>query len=357
LGAAGAFAFAALSAFVFADITGCSIDNRMVTVVDSGARTFEECTLGGEDLGAWSCVQSHTLQHLHGVWGTGSDDAWAVGAAGAIIHWNGAVWSAVTSTTTQDLRAVWGSSRSDVWAVGSGRTILHWNGSAWSASPTSMAGTFNSVWGSSSRTVYAVGDAGWLATWNATAWEVGKPVSYANTRNLNAVWGAAPDDVWIVGQFCLDLDTDPSCGGATFLHWNGANWSAPDSIGVPVLYAAWGSGSSDVWAAGDDTRVGRALIVHSSGSAWTDVSPANPASGGAHAIWGSGPNDIWTVGFGPAIIGPGGETTLTGTIMHFDGAAWTPAVMNSSLQLNGVWGSSPNDVWAVADGGMILHHR
>jgi hypothetical protein len=350
-------ALAMALALVLAQAASCSIDDRKVTTADSGMRTFEACTLGGESLGPWTCVQSNTLQHLHGVWGAGPDEAWAVGAEGTIVHWNGSVWSAVASSTNQDLRAVWGSGPGDVWAVGAGPTIVHWNGSAWSAFPISMGATLNSVWGSSSDAVYAVGDAGWLASWNGTSWEVGKPVSFANTRNLYSVWGAAPNDVWIVGQFCADLETDPGCGGATLLHWNGVSWSAPPSDPVPPLYGAWGSGSGDVWAVGDDVRVGRALILHSAGSTWAEVSPAEPAFGGAHAVWGSGPNDVWVVGFGPAVVGAGGETTFTGTILHFDGATWTTIVKNSAVQLNGIWGSGPHDVWAVADGGMILHHR
>ena len=74
--------------------------------------------------------------NLGGAWGSGSNDVWAVGGAGSIVHWDGTTWSVVESGTTRDLNGVWGTGPSDVWAVGSGG-ILHWNGSVWS--PGSVA--------------------------------------------------------------------------------------------------------------------------------------------------------------------------------------------------------------------------
>jgi hypothetical protein len=43
-----------------------------------------------------------------------------------------------------------------------------------------------------------------------------------------------------------------------------------------------------------------------------------------------------------------------GTILHYDGAAWTE-VQTLEQQLNGVWGSSPADVFAVGEDGTIMH--
>ena len=61
------------------------------------------------------------------------------------------------------------------------------------------------------------------------------------------------------------------------------------------------------------------------------------------AAWGSGPSDVWAVGEG-------------GTILHWNGSAWADASSgNSSLYFRGVWGSGRNDVWAVGDKGAVLH--
>jgi len=63
------------------------------------------------------------------------------------------------------------------------------------------------------------------------------------------------------------------------------------------------------------------------------------------AVWGSGPNDVFAVG-------------ENGVILHYDG--WTWSVMNGAtllIDLLGVWGSGPNDVYAVGESGTILHYN
>jgi len=44
-----------------------------------------------------------------------------------------------------------------------------------------------------------------------------------------------------------------------------------------------------------------------------------------------------------------------GTLLHFDGEAWTAADTPTTRTLRAVWGPSPNDVWAVGDSGNLLH--
>jgi hypothetical protein len=61
---------------------------------------------------------------LYGVWGSATDDIFAVGASGMILHFDGTGWSVEPSGTNADLRAVWGDS-GEVFAVGAGGTILH----------------------------------------------------------------------------------------------------------------------------------------------------------------------------------------------------------------------------------------
>ena len=49
---------------------------------------------------------------------------WAVGAAGAALHWDGAAWNSVESGSQKTLTGVWGSSANDVTVVGEAGTIL-----------------------------------------------------------------------------------------------------------------------------------------------------------------------------------------------------------------------------------------
>jgi hypothetical protein len=59
-----------------------------------------------------------------------------------------------------------------------------------------------------------------------------------------------------------------------------------------------------------------------------------------YGAWGSGPSDIWAVGDG-------------GATQHWNGSAWTSVASGTTRSLRGVWGSGPDDVWAVGYGGTI----
>ena len=68
-----------------------------------------------------------------------------------------------------------------------------------------------------------------------------------------------------------------------------------------------------------------------------------------YGVWGSGPDDVFAVGTG-------------GLILHSanDGQTWTAQASGTSAYLIGVWGSGPDDVFAVgkfpgSDNGVILH--
>jgi hypothetical protein len=65
-------------------------------------------------------------------------------------------------------------------------------------------------------------------------------------------------------------------------------------------------------------------------------------------VWGSGGNDVFAVGY----AGPG----QPGTILHYDGTAWSAMNSGSTASLHGVWGSASTDVFAVGEGGTILHY-
>lgn len=59
-------------------------------------------------------------------------------------------------------------------------------------------------------------------------------------------------------------------------------------------------------------------------------------------LWGSGADDIWAVGDG-------------GTILHYDGMVWSAVSSGTTESLYGVWGNGRYDLWAVGDSGTILH--
>ena len=112
------------------------------------------------------------------------------------------------------------------------------------------------------------------------------------TQTLNAVWGSGPDDVFAVGV------------GGTIQHSNdnGAAWDSLQSPSNPTttatLNAVWGSGS-DVFAVGTD-----GTIQHSSndGASWQTQTSGVANITNFNAVWGSGPDDVFAVGNQAVII-------------------------------------------------------
>jgi hypothetical protein len=104
-------------------------------------------------------VQYRPVIELRAVWGSASNDVFAVGD-GAIFHYDGSSWSKM-DTETYNLRGIWGSSSSDVFAVGSTigdekrDVILHYDGDQWTPINTGTNSFYpTSIWGSSSTDVF-----------------------------------------------------------------------------------------------------------------------------------------------------------------------------------------------------------
>jgi hypothetical protein len=305
--------------------------------------TPDVCADAGDTLGTWSCVPSNTTQNLNRVWSSGPEDAWAVGDAGTVLHWNGSAWSPVSSGTSQSLHGVWGSGASDVWIVGDQSTTLHWNGSAWS--DVGLPVTLRAVWGSSAEDVWAVGDERTILHFDGSGWSTavlptprivaaGKSGDMTTSQHLLGVWGSSASDVWVVGSpSCVSRGAwqSPRCADDNLMHFDGSEWSlASSGEGVDTVRDVWGSSPGDFWVSGGS---------HFDGSTWVVASQAVSIG----AVWGSGPNEVWALdGY---------------DILHFNGTDWSPVTNRPRFALYAIGGSAPADVWAVGFAGEILHHR
>jgi hypothetical protein len=91
---------------------------------------------------------------LNAVWASSSNNIFAVGDAGLIVHNDGVsgTWTQQISGTTDNLYAIWGSSANDIYVVGANDSaqvpiILHYNGTAWSEQASGKnQGKFVTVW-------------------------------------------------------------------------------------------------------------------------------------------------------------------------------------------------------------------
>jgi hypothetical protein len=133
------------------------------------------------------------------------------------------------------------------------------------------------------------------------------------TRHLT---GAAYD-LWWVQSFGPD-SAFVGGAGATVMEWDGSTWTRHRTPGLAnqTIYGVWGSSASDLYAVGGFAgRYG--FIWHYDGSSWSDVGLPDeiPLDGAGELpslfkVWGSGPDDVWVVGD-------------NGTVLRFDGSAWT----------------------------------
>jgi hypothetical protein len=322
--------------------------------VDGAGLPFRYATVAGCSKDGW-CWSTPTPQGdlLSSVNGSSASDVWAVGAGGAIIHWDGQSWRQIPSGIQTGFDSVWSASASDAWAVGDDAAVLHWDGSTWSPAagvPTPPAGCFpgdavwRSVWGSGPSDVWIVGDclAGAAAQGQTIHWDGSRWTPFTLSEGLSGVWGTGPDDAWAVGSAHVDL-----------FHWDGQSWTMV-ATGPPAGpgTAIWGASSSDLWIGydGGDNDIPP--------SHWNGMAVASNAatSGIIHSgrvvdLWGSSSEDVWAVGC-ESIVDP---YWVDGLILHWNGIAWDEMPSTSGGILYGVWGSRSDDVWAVGDWGAIVH--
>ncbi len=265
--------------------------------------------------------------------------------------------------------AVWGSSKDDVWIVGTQGAILHWNGTSFTTTPSgtknalfAVSGTGpNDVWavGSRETVLHSKGFANGAASWAAGPAVAPMLVKYgapANENLLFALWARAGGEVWTAGEpypVLLDDSTNPI--NANFWRRGGFGdepWTWDVIADALVVRGFWAAAPDDVWAVGgtagsSKNRTGRTF--HTTGSTrgaspeWTEYDSQSFTQ--LNAVWGSGANDVWAVGD-------------AGVVRRWTGATpkrWQVVSVPTDHDLTGVWGSGPNDIWVVGEHGTILH--
>ncbi len=81
--------------------------------------------------------------------------------------------------------------------------------------------------------------------------------------------------------------------------------------------------------------------MHYNGTRWSG--PTIETGSALNGVWGSSSTDVFAVGAG-------------GTILHYNGTTWGTQSSGTTSNLYGVWGSSAADVFAVGADATILHY-
>jgi hypothetical protein len=198
--------------------------------------------------GAWAPVALPNTKTIYAISGSGPDDIYAVGADAAgtepnLLHGGGDTFTDLSSQVmplANVLRGVWVRASNDVFAVGFAGTILHFDGATWTAMSSGVTADLMDVWGTSATNVYAVGT-GVVLHYDGAAWsEVAIPAgATVPTQTAFAkIHGTGPDDIYIVGL-------------RTLLHFDGTAWGPIARPDTSALTGVWAS-SGLVSVAGDD---------------------------------------------------------------------------------------------------------
>lgn len=190
---------------------------------------------------------------------------------------------------------------------------------------------FYGLWSNSPADIFAVGTST-ILHWDGGAWwPMTSPGSVGRLSTLHDAWGSSYADVFAVGDY------------GDILHFDGIRWTEMSSGTSSSLEGVWGSGSRDVWAVGHPTTdILSGSLFHYDGVAWRTVPLPLPGPVPLHHVWGSAPDDVFAVGG-------------FGRVLHFDGRAWSVMESGTTRHLFGVWGSSAKNVYAVGQAGTVLH--
>lgn len=375
----------------------------------------------------WTTQDAGTDQPLFAIWRAHDEYAVAVGGGGAALHHDGVSWNPVPTGTTVDLLDVWGNSSEDVYAVGQGGTVLHFDGDSWQRIPLGTSGALSGVWGNEFDDISIAGRADEILSFDGAWWQ---PLSLPDgIAVICDVWVNHFDDAFaIAGSNCYN-------GADTILRFNGTEWISTATPYDEALHAIHGTGIDDLYAVGDfgtvfkfdgvdswelfpfpgpfifiidpvlDIRVAdsgviylvtdrdlwryidgvwrdtplpgvvllakgpqRRLWVSESGvvyisvidfvgvvtleqvmlrfdGEWTIYENSWETALGSYVggLWGSGPEDVYAVG-------------QDGIIRRFDGESWTTISTPTFEGLNGIWGTGPDDIFVVGDNATMLHY-
>ncbi|HEY5938634.1 MAG TPA: hypothetical protein VIU61_28480 [Kofleriaceae bacterium] len=207
-------------------------------------------------------------------------DAWAIGARGAVMHWDGAIWKSVPANTTADLHDIWMASATDGWIVGTGGTIRRWNGTTWATVASGTTANLRGVHGTSATNVLVVGTAV-SRKWNGSQFSnltlTTPPDLKDVTVNGSTTWAIGSGRIWrldatqwtsVLGSVD-ELSGIASAGGKTYaigrdydffdddeliFRLDGAAWTSVEHPGDPTWTSIFTDGGQ-IFGASDESMI------------------------------------------------------------------------------------------------------
>lgn len=160
------------------------------------------------------------------------------------------------------LNDTWAAATNDVWAVGNAGTILHFDGTRWTPVASGTTANLTAIHGLGASDAWAVADSGAIAHYDGTAWTITTTIEHAS---LDEVWALSATDVWAAGE--TDMPT-PGAGSGAVYRFDGASWTKLNTDFGPGVTSPvrglWGSSANDMLRDGEypgqDVSLGRSCI-------------------------------------------------------------------------------------------------
>lgn len=127
-------------------------------------------------------------------------------------------------------------------------------------------------------------------------------------------------------------------------YWNGTTWAAREILGAGFMRGTW-EASPGTYAVGDN---GNLVYTSETGIAGSWGAATSNTTNALYSVWGSSTSDIFAVGDGGVIL----HNTTAGIGVP---GTWVNSTHTSST-LTGVWGSSASDVYVVGAGPAVILH-
>lgn len=266
------------------------------------------------------------------------------------------------------IAVVRGRSASDVWAIGALGAIAHFDGSRWTRQHVSPASSLSGLWLRSDG-VLAIStpqlafardlqlEPSVPPETSADGWSrIAEPTGYLTTNRLTSMW-TLPGAEWLWGTL-LSVPAEAAPGNPYYDLWSGL-WrghivdghlqlAAVLSSGECKVYrcqsmrGVHGASSDDLWVVGSSGVILHVTDAQSEAPVYVPFNSRTFVD--LFGVWAASSDDAWAVG-------------ASGTLLHYHDGSWEGVEQSlTNEHLYNVWGTSKNDVWAVGAKATVLHY-
>jgi hypothetical protein len=253
------------------------------------------------------------------IWESASDDVFAVGSDGLIVHFDGSRWQVQDSGTTRPLTSIQGSSSTNVFVhanlINQDYSVLRYDGTKWSRASTNAGGSITSVTVDERGLAYAGSTDGFI---------------YRGVASLSdwSYYGITTDALLVAGSSVFAID------GANRLYEQSSLNATPVLLDLPGrVRSLWLEPSGSVYAVGDG-----GMIARRDDAAWIVLREPVPLLQ-LNAIFGADDASFFALGYSSSFV--------------FDGSTWKENALADAAASQAGWAVSRDFAIAVGSKGAI----